>query len=219
MNRINIWPQNTLSKELIEKLLSFYKKQIPVDQYYGGIDFKGEPPQYEDLPEFYDLLESLGYVFEDNYCHNGNFFETNENYGIHVDTGRAPWNHSLTATSFLIPLYMEPKCHSYLFFLNQTWNGEATTFVRQEWLKGWNHLCSDYSDARLMNLDFENWDDRLNHIIPHLASDTREGMSIASMFKWNIGSFVSFPSNQLHFTAIDSKIRKIGLSIRLECKH
>lgn len=218
MNKITIWPQQTIPESLIKKLLDFYKDQNPRDIFNKRIhDLKGMVPQYEDVPELYDFLESLGYEFIDKNWNDGNYLETNENYGIHADTGKDQ-THTLDSTSFLIPLYMEPKCHSYLFFLNQVWNGEATTFVRQPWLQGWNYQCSDYSDPRLEYLDPENWDDRLDHIMPQLEPATREGMSIDSIYKWKIGSFVSFPNNRMHFAVTNSNIPKIGLAIRLKCK-
>ena len=79
-------------------------------------------------------------------------------------------------------------------------------------------MCNDYSDSRLINLESGKWDKRFRNFNIPFTADTLEGMSIDLIYKWKVGSFVSFPCNRLHFGITDSTIPKIGLSMRLRCK-
>jgi len=216
MNNVTSWPKDTVPQALLDEMLDFYRHQVPYDPHFKGTDLRGIPPQYNDIPALYDFLNSLGYEFEDINC-SGNYLETASNYPIHVDTGKSP-NCHFDSTVFLFPLSLPENCNSYLFILNQQWTGEATTFVRQPWLVGWNHVCNDYSDSRLINLETSKWDNRFSSFNIPFTADTLEGMSIDSIYKWKIGSFASFPCNRLHFGITDSTIPKIGLSLRLRCK-
>jgi hypothetical protein len=216
MSKVTIWSQDTVPNSLIESLLNFYKKQQSYDHNFGGKDLRGLPPQYEDLPEVYNFLESLGYEFIDKTC-TGNYLETASSYPIHADTGKAD-HHSLDYTIFLFPLYIPEDCNSYLFLLNQKWLGEATTFVQQQWPKGWNHMATDYNSSLLQNLNFGKWDTRLNLLGIPFIEKTLDGMTVDCIYSWKVGSMISFPCNQLHMSVTDSDIPKIGLSLRIKTK-
>lgn len=216
MNNITLWPKGTIPEDLLNEMLDFYKKQISYDLNFKGKDLRGYPPQYKDIPALYHLLESLGYEFEDYQC-SGNYLETSNNYPIHVDTGKHP-NCHFDSTIFLFPLFLPENCKSYLFILNQTWSGEATTFVKQPWQLGWNHMCTDYTNPNLNHLEKNNWDDRFSLLGVALTPETLDGMSLDSIYQWKVGSFASFPCNRLHFAITNNSIPKIGLSMRLKCK-
>ena len=214
MSKIISWPKDTVPLELVSKMLDFYKQQTPYDSNFKGKDLRGLPPTRSDLPELYEFIEALGYTILDN-IPSGNYFETASPYPIHVDTGKGT-THSLDYTIFLFPLYLPADSISYLILLNQTWLGEASTFTKQPWTKGWNHMITDYND--ITGIEYGKWDSRLNELGISFTDLTVDGMSIDTIISWKVGSIVSFPCNQLHFSVTSSSIPKIGLSLRLKCK-
>jgi hypothetical protein len=214
MNKIIAWPQDSVPKELVSAMLNFYKNQNSYDNNFNGRDLRGLPPQRKDLPELYNFLESLGYEFV-NDTGSGNYLETSSVYPIHVDTNKGD-EYSLDYTIFLFPLVLPENCNSYLFLLDQTWNGEATTFVKQPWPTGWNNMELNYND--IQNINYGKWDNRLNLLGIKFSDLTLDGMTVDTIYRWKVGSFVSFPCNQLHFSVINSTKNKIGLSLRLKCK-
>jgi hypothetical protein len=216
MSKITIWSKDTVPISLLDSLLNFYKNQTSYDPNFKGKDLRGIPPQYEDLPEVYDFLESLGYKFIDKTC-SGNYLETASPYPIHVDTGKED-SFSLDYTIFLFPLYLPENSNSYLFLLNQKWMGEATTFIQQPWIKGWNHMLKEYNHELLKNLEFGEWDRRLNALGIPFNEKTLDGMTVDCIYKWKVGSMISFPCNQLHMSVTDNNIPKIGLSLRIKTK-
>jgi hypothetical protein len=214
MSKIISWPKDTVPLELVSKMLDFYRQQTPYDQHFKGKDLRGLPPTRSELPELYAFIETLGYTILDD-TPSGNYLETAGQYPIHVDTGKGR-NHSLDYTIFLFPLYLPKDSISYLILLNQTWLGEATTFTKQPWTKGWNNMVTDYTDVQ--GIEYNKWDLRLNELGIIFTDLTLNGMSIDTIISWKVGSIVSFPCNQLHFSVTNSSIPKIGLSLRLKCK-
>jgi hypothetical protein len=216
MSKVVTWSKDTVPASLIESLLNFYKNQNPYDSNFSGRDLRGLPPQYEDLPEVYDFLESLGYNLVDKKS-SGNYLETASTYPIHVDTGKDD-SFSLNYTIFLFPLYLPENCNSYLFLLDQKWMGEATTFIQQPWIKGWNYMLKEYDSDLLQNLEFGKWDRRLNSLGIPFTDKTLDGMTVDCIYRWKVGSMISFPCNQLHMSITDSKTPKIGLSLRIKTR-
>lgn len=214
MSKIISWSKDTVPLDLVAKMLDFYKKQQSYDTNFKGKDLRGRPPTRTDIPELYTFIESLGYVILDDKP-SGNYFETACQYPIHVDTGKDN-THSLDYTIFLFPLYIPEDSVSYLLLLNQKWLGEATTFVKQPWTKGWNNMVTSYEDVQ--GLEYNKWDSRLNKLGIIFTDSTLDGMSIDTIISWKIGSLVSFPCNQLHFSVTTNLVPKIGLSLRLKCK-
>jgi len=216
-----IWPINTVPNSLVERLLSFYKSQTPVDHYYNNVDYRGVIPSVQHMPELYKFIETLGYKIDYNYKPLGNFFETNICYPIHADTGKIGTlqPHDTNYFVFLIPLFVPENCNSYLFLLNQEWYEEASTFMVQNWKKGWNNMINDYKDKPIKNFNFEPWDKRLNNLNVILTEETLNGMSTHLIYKWKVSSMISFPCTQMHFSTTDSKDQKIGLSLRLRLLH
>jgi hypothetical protein len=214
MKNVTIWPAGTVPQDLVDDMLDFYRKQQAYDHNFGGKDKRGIPPQRADLPQLYDFIESLGYKVSDIGI-TGNYLETAKNYPIHADTSRGETN-TLDYTIFLFPLYIADTSNSYLFLLNQHWSGEASTFVRQPWPKGWNDIVSDYNDPKLSNVEYGTWDNRLRSLGISFTPETLDGMSLAAIYKWKIGTFASFPCTQLHFAVNDSNDMKVGLSLRLK---
>lgn len=214
MSKIISWSKDTVPVELVSKMLNFYKQQTPYDPNFKGKDLRGLPPTRFDIPELYAFIESLGYTILDD-TPSGNYLETASQYPIHVDTGKG-LDHSLDYTIFLFPLYLPSDSISYLFLLKQTWLGEATTFTKQPWTKGWNNMVTDYND--ITGIEYNKWDSRLNELGIIFTDLTLNGMSVDTVISWKVGSVVSFPCNQLHFSVTNSNIPKIGLSLRLKCK-
>ena len=217
MKPTTIWPLNTVPVNLLDKLLSFYKSQNPTDPYYGKADLRGSVPDKKTIPELYEFIESLGYKIDYDYKISGNYLETSSHYPIHADTGKIGTTspHDTKYIIFLIPLFVPENCNSYLFLLNQEWYGEASTFSPQKWTQGWNHMIRDYTDQPIKNFNFEPWDKRLNNLDIFLTEETLHGMSVHTIYKWKTTSMMSFPCTQMHFSTTDSKINKIGLSLRL----
>jgi hypothetical protein len=217
MKSTTIWPINTVPSLLIEKLLNFYKSQSPTDPYYDKVDLRGTIPQPSHIPELYEFIESLGYKIDFHYKILGNYLETNICYPIHVDTGKIGTSqpYDTNYMIFLIPLHVPENCNSYLFLLDQEWYGEASTFMVQNWKKGWNNMINDYSNQPIQNYNLEPWDTRLNNLNVILTEETLQGMSAHLIYKWKTSSMISFPCTQMHFSTTDSKDFKIGLSLRL----
>jgi hypothetical protein len=213
--KIISWPINTVPEELLAKLLDFYLRNNSSDPYYGGYDYKSNPPSFTDIPELFHFIEELGYHIDYTFPVRGNYLETNHHYPIHCDTGKED-TYNTKYTVFLIPLRLPPDCHSYLFLLNQQWYGEASTFSVQPWKVGWNHMIKDYSNIPIHNTEFNSWDKNLNNLNVKLTEETLQGMSLDTIYKWKIGSMISFPCTQLHFSTIGSEEYKIGLSLRLK---
>ena len=217
-NAIISWPINSVPDNLINKLLLNYKNSNRRDNYYKGKDLRASPPNFQELPELYSFLESLNYKIDFNFPVRGNYLETANHYPIHCDTGKEE-SYNVDYTVFLFPLFLPEHCHSYLFLLNQKWHGEASTFSVQDWPTGWNHMIKDYSDKPILNKSTSVWDSRINSLGIKLTAQTLEHMSIDTIYKWKVGSFISFPCTQLHFSTTDSNTNKIGLSVRLKLKN
>jgi hypothetical protein len=213
--KIISWPVNTVPEELRSRLLNFYLSNSSNDPYYKGIDYKSNPPNVNDMPELYKFIETLGYNIDYTCPVRGNYLETNHHYPIHSDTGKED-SYDTKYTIFLIPLRLPQNCHSYLFLLNQQWYGEASTFSVQPWAVGWNHMIKDYSNKPIVNSEYNSWDKNLNSLRVKLTEETLQGMSLDTIYKWKIGSMISFPCTQLHFSTLSSTEYKIGLSLRLK---
>ena len=193
---------------LVEECLDFYNKRERKDHYDLGYQYYASAPQTSELPLLYEYVKSIGYKFEEQVIY-GNFFESSVGYNIHTDD---------STTTFLLPLYVPQGCHSYLFILNQIYDGEPASFRRHKTKHKpkYRKVFEEYDETILKNYNVDLWDDRFNDMIPHISSETFEGMSVDTIFKWRLGKLLSFPSNRLHFSTTNLKDKhKIGLSFRL----
>jgi len=208
---IRSWPVQTIPDELINKILEFYKNQKPYDKHFSGKDLRGKVPQMFELPELYTFLLSIGYKFDEQKVH-GNYLDTQLHYPIHTDSIEE------NGTIILIPLYVPDNSYSYLFILDQKYEGEATTFCKQPWKTGSNTMLREYDESNVINYNKNAWDQRINDLGIQLTEDTLQGMSLDTMYRWKVGSMISWPTNQLHFAIADPGENKIGLSIRIVLK-
>ncbi len=214
MKHIKTWPVGTVPDWMIRRLLRHYHDQQSYDHNFGGQDKRGVPPTQAEMPELYAFLEALGYDADPSTL-SGNYFETNMPYPIHADTSKNE-HFSLDYTVFLIPLSLEEQSHSYLFLLDQEWMGQAATLTGQRWPQGWNELVTDYNDPRLVGRIPDEFDHRLATALElPFSGTTLEGMSVDTIYRWRVGSMISFPCNKLHFSITKASLPKIGLSLRM----
>lgn len=193
---------------IVEECLDFYKESEKKDHYGSGYQYYAPVPQINELPILYEYVKSIGYKFKEQNI-QGNFFETSTGYNIHTDD---------STTTFLLPLYVPHGCHSYLFILNQIYDGEPASFRRHatSHKPKYRRVFEEYDETVLKNYNVDSWDERFNDMIPHITPQTLEGLSVDTIFKWRPGKLLSFPSHTLHFSTTNLVDKhKIGLSFRL----
>ena len=178
--------------------------------------------KYDKNIEFRKWLESKFSTTLDRKftMHGGNYFQTTIPFFVHTDTGKNEVENMVPYKNIVIPLTQSTKEHPcYTVLFKQRWYGEATMFWKGPmFLKAktdYNHKLKDYSmlqDYTGVDIDINEYKDFLTH----LPYNNLHGLSIDSVYEWNIGDIIVFDCTQLHssndFTSKGTSIPKFALS-------
>ena len=152
--------------------------------------------------------------------HGGNYFQTNVPFYVHTDTSKNEIPGIIPYKNIVVPLTQsteEHKCYTVVF--KQRWFGEATMFWKGPVFltakSNYNHKVEDYTMLEnYTGTDISVGD--YTRFLTHLPYNNLHGLSVHSVYEWNIGDIIIFDCTQLHssndFTTSGNVTPKFALS-------
>lgn len=205
------------SKDDIAYINQQKENGIPVDKLGKVSNWK-----YDKNTEFKNWLEKkLQSTLDRSFTmHGGNYFQTNVPFFVHTDTGKNEVEGMVPYKNVVVPLTQSTTNHPcYTVLFKQRWFGEATMFWKGPLFKtaksNYNHKLEDYSMLESYTgkeIDINEY----KKFVTHLPYNNLYGLSIDSVYEWNIGDIIVFDCTQLHssndFTSKGTSIPKFALS-------
>ena len=208
---------NFFSKDEIDYINEQKDKGEKVSKFGKVVNWK-----YNKNNQFRDWLEEkFKETLElDFTMHGGNFFQTNVPFYVHTDTSKNEEPGMIPYKNIVVPLTQSTEQHRcFTVVFKQRWFGEATMFWKGPVFltakSNYNHKVEDYT--MLENYTGEDISTRdYMRFLTHLPHNNLHGLSIHSVYEWNVGDIIVFYCTQLHssndFTATGTLTPKFALS-------